>query len=231
MDLLNLFFPKKCVGCKKIGGYLCPNCFAKIDFGVSPICGVCSRPAVSGLTHPVCQKRYTIDGVFSSLVYKGITKKLVYQYKFEPYLFSLTPLLGELFYEGLIQQEAFFQARQGKMLLVPIPLHLSRLRKRGYNQASLLAKDIGIRFGIEYCEVLRRSRLTKTQVGLTQKERQENMKDAFSCDSVKDSLIKGITVFLVDDVLTSGATLNEAAKVLKRRGAGKVYGLTLAHGS
>lgn len=191
---------------------------------------MCSRPAVSGLTHPLCRTTRAIDGVFSSLVYQGITKKLIYQYKFAPYLSSLTPLLGELLYEGLIQQEALFKALEGNVVLVPIPLHKVRLRKRGYNQAALLAKDLGKRFQLPVLEVLERKQLTKTQVGLSQKERRQNMVEAFSC-SVREEELVGKTILLVDDILTSGATLAEAAKVLKKNGAGKVYGVTLAHGS
>ena len=225
-----MFFPKKCVGCKRSGGYLCTDCFARLDFSVSPICAVCSRPAVSGLTHPACKTRYSIDGVFSALVYQGIAKKLLYQFKFSPYLSDLAPLLGELFYEGLIQQEAFFQAKDGEdLVFLPIPLHPSRFRSRGYNQSLLLALDLGKRFQIPVTEMLQRKKRTPTQVGLSQDERRTNIVNAFQVTQKNEPLPK--TVFLVDDILTSGATLNEAAKVLKKGGVEKVWEVTLAHGS
>lgn len=191
---------------------------------------MCSRPAISGLTHPSCHKRYGIDGVFSSLVYKGVTKKLIYQFKFEPYLSDLSSTLGELLYEGIIQQEAFFKAQNSNAILVPIPLHKSRYRKRGYNQALLLAGDLGKRLAMPVRPLLTREKLTKTQVGLTLEERRENIKGAFALES-KELQLSEMTIFLVDDILTSGATLAEAAKVLKKAGAEKVWGITLAHGS
>ncbi len=230
MDLLGVFFPKRCVGCRRSGGYICADCFAKLDMSVSPICAVCSRLAISGITHPACRRRYTIDGVFSSLVYKGLTKRLIYQFKFAPYLSDLSSLLGELFYEGLIQQEAFIVAQKGNTLLVPIPLHPSRYRKRGYNQALLLAEDLGKRLGVPVRTVLTREKLTKTQVGLTQEQRRENIKGAFVFKTKGEDLTD-TTVFLVDDILTSGATLAEAAKILKKAGVKNVWGITLAHGS
>ncbi len=229
MDILEFFFPKRCVGCRKMGDYVCSGCFAKLNFTVTPICAVCSHPAVSGLTHPLCRRKYTIDGVFSSLVYQGVTKRLLAKYKFSPYLSSLTPFLGELFYDGLIQQEVFYQLLQKNIIIIPIPLHKTRFRQRGYNQSTLLAKEIGKKLGFPVLELLQRIKLMKTQVGLNQKERRENIRGVFSFIG-EEERIGGRTIFLVDDILTSGATLSEAAKVLKKKGAKNVYGLTLAHG-
>jgi ComF family protein len=228
VDLLGLFFPKKCISCKKFGAYLCPNCFARLDFDVALICGVCGRQAVSGLTHPTCRGRYTIDGIFASLVYKGITKELIYQFKFAPYLSDLSHELVELFYEGLIQQEMFMKILTNDALFVPIPLHAIRERSRGYNQANILAKKLATKFGVNMQQILSRIQKTSTQVGKTQKERRDNIKGVFSLNS--QSNLKNKTIFLIDDVVTSGSTMNEAAGVLKGAGAKAVYGLGLAHG-
>ncbi len=194
---------------------------------VTLICAVCGRQAVSGITHPICRGRYDIDGVFASLVYKGVAKRLIYQFKFEPYLTDLRHIVADLFYEGLIQQEAFFRIALDKAVLVPVPLHSQRERNRGYNQAEILAVDLGKRLGVPVKDILTRVKPTTSQVGKTQKERRENIKGVFQLRGTVDAK----TVLLVDDVLTSGATLNEAAKTLKKAGVKSVWGLALAHGT
>lgn len=229
MDILGFLFPKKCVNCHKFGDYLCTDCFAKLDFNVPLICAVCGRRAIGGLTHPGCQTKYSIDGVFASVIYRGITKKLVYQFKFQPNLRDLRLTIGDLFYEGLIQQEGFYQALEQGSCLVPIPLHSSRARERGYNQAVLLAEDLGKKLHLPVKGLLIRKNKTSSQVGKTEIERRENIKGAFE---VSGDLTKAIhTVFLIDDVVTSGATFNEAAGILKKAGVKRVWGLAFAHGA
>lgn len=102
------------------------------------------------------------------------------------------------------------------------------LRQRGYNQSLLLVKGLARKFPFPVNECLQRIRKTQTQVRLTKEERERNIKGAFA---VKKSMDLPKQVFLVDDVVTSGATLKEAAKVLKKAGVGKVWGVTLAHGN
>lgn len=193
---------------------------------VALICAVCGRQAVSGITHPICKRRHDIDGVFTSLVYRGVAKKLVYQFKFQPYLTNLRYIVSDLFYEGLIQQELFFKINHAHAVLVPIPLHTARERSRGYNQSEILATDLGKRLGLPVKNLLTRTKPTVSQVGKTQKERRENIKGVFALKGKVDAS----TVLLIDDVLTSGATMNEAAKTLKRAGVKEVWGLALAHG-
>ncbi len=231
MGLLDFIFPKRCVNCRKIGAYICSNCFAYISFNEAGTCIICQRPAIGGVTHPVCRGKYIPDGVFSSLVYKGVVKKLVYKFKYNPNLTDLKSVLGDLFYEGLIQKEEFYKVQNKNSALIPIPLYKSKLRKRGYNQSFILAKGLSKRLNIELLDCLDRVRDTKTQVGLKKEERETNIKGAFAVKKEFVEKVKGLSqVFLIDDVVTSGATLKEAAKVLKKAGVKKVYGITLAHG-
>jgi competence protein ComFC len=213
-----------------MGSYICPNCFTYIKFHEAGICIVCQRQAIGGLTHPVCQNKYTPDGVFSSLVYTGVVKKLVYKFKYNPNLTDLKTTLTDLFYEGLIQKEAFYKVNTQYSVLVPIPLFKGKLRKRGYNQSEILAKSLIGKLGLKVLNCLERVRDTKTQVGLKKEERETNIKGAFRIHNSKFKVQDFSQVFLVDDVMTSGATLKEAAKVLKKAGVGKVYCITLAHG-
>jgi competence protein ComFC len=194
-------------------------------------CTVCQRQALGGMTHPVCKTRYSIDGVFPSLVYKGVVKKLIYVFKYPPYLTDLQSQLIDLFYEGIIQKEYFMSLVQKPSIFIPIPLHQSKYRKRGYNQSALLADGLAKRFDFSVVECLKRVKHTKTQVGLSKEDRKENITDAFALKfEIADLAKQYKQVFLVDDVVTSGATLREAAKVLKRAGFQKVWGVTLAHG-
>lgn len=153
---------------------------------------------------------------------------------------SLQELLVDLFYEGLIQKEMFHKALQdpstGKPVLVPIPLHRSRERQRGYNQARILARGIANKLRLRVLDLLVRKKDTRAQVGLKQKDRRENVKGAFSLSPHPPAPLSGApaggsqypNIFLIDDVLTTGATLSEAARILKRHGAKKVWGITLA---
>src|SRR5882762_4058758 len=107
MGLLDVFFPKRCVQCKKIGDYLCADCFSTLSFDSQQLCLVCNGNSLDGFTHPACQGRYHIDGAFCGLTYKYVMKKLIYTFKYQPYLTDLGEFLTPFLYEGLIQQEAF----------------------------------------------------------------------------------------------------------------------------
>lgn len=190
------------------------------------ICLVCNKGSIDGLTHPGCRGKYTIDGAFCAVAYKGIVKKLIYNFKYKPYLADLKNTLVELFYESIIQQEIFQQVYKSSPILLPIPLHPKRLRKRGYNHAQLLAESLSEKLKLRLIEVLQRTKDTKSQFGLKLKDRKENIKDAFILNS--KFIIRDSNIFLVDDILTTGSTLLEAARILKKNGAKKVWGLTLA---
>lgn len=194
-------------------------------------CLICNLPAIDGKTHPRCFSKYAIDGTFASLSYKGVVKKLVYTFKYPPYLTSLEPQLSDLLYEGIIQKEELYTLLSRSSVFLPIPLHGKKYRKRGYNQSMLLANSLGKRLEIPVMNCLQRIKETKTQVGFTKDERQKNIKGAFSLNpKCIQQIGKYEQVFLIDDVVTSGATLKEAANVLKRSGVKYVWGITLAHG-
>jgi len=191
------------------------------------ICLACNRGSIDGLTHPGCQGKYTIDGAFSAIAYKGIVRKLIYNFKYKPYLADLKKSLVELFYESIIQQEIFQKIYASSPILVPIPLHRKRLNKRGYNHAKLLAEGLSRKLNLRFIDVLRRSKDTKSQFGLKLKDRRDNIKNAFSI-LPNVPIIQLPNILLVDDILTTGSTLLEAARILKKNGASRVWGLTLA---
>lgn len=229
MNFLDFIFPKRCVICKKFGSYLCENCLIKLSFDVKNYCLVCDKPTYNNLTHPACYSKYSIDGCFSALTYNKTTKKLIYNFKYKPFLTDLKNVLGGLFYESIIQNENFQkELEKGEWIFAPIPLYSLKLRKRGYNQSEILAKALSEKFNFPTFNILKRTRDTKTQFKLSKKDRLGNIKNAFEILNKKSSIINNKRIFLVDDVVTTGATLIEAANVLKRAGAKRVLGLTLA---
>lgn len=188
---------------------------------------MCERSSINGLTHPTCHTKYTIDGVFSILYYSKVAHILLYAFKYKPYVSDLTDVLVDLFYEGLIQNEMFNKILDKQNnILVPIPLHSNKYRRRGYNHAELLSTGLGKKLGLRMETSLVRVKNTRSQFTLDKKQRSENMKDAFSVRTI----VKGKTIFVVDDLVTTGSTLREATKVLKQNGATNVWAVTLFRG-
>jgi ComF family protein len=226
---LDLIFPKKCLGCGKTGGYFCSDCLNLISLDPARICPVCERPSLGGFTHPGCLRPSSLDGLTAVFAYKGLIKKAIKKLKYK-FVSDLTSDLIELFLSFCGEDKAFSDfCQQKKVFLVPIPLHSSRLRWRGFNQAELLGKMITENLGIVFLpDLLIRTKKTKPQVDLNEEERQKNILGAFSVNPNWKLEIENWKFVLFDDVWTSGATLREAAKVLKRNGAKKVWGLTMA---
>lgn len=205
VGILDFLFPKYCVNCKKLGSYLCSDCFSYISFS----------------------EQNTNSRYFSAIAYKGVVRKLIFQFKYKPYLSDLRTVLGELFYESLIQQEEFMKILETNPILVPIPLHKSKLQKRGYNHAQILAEDLAKRLDLSHVDLLKRIKKTSSQFGLKKEERKKNVAGAF--EVVSNALMSQFTnIVLVDDILTTGATMLEATRVLKKAGVKRVWGLALA---
>lgn len=229
--IVSILYPKRCVRCKKHGDYICDNCLSTISFLNSQLCAVCQKGSIDGLTHPKCVTRLSIDGIISSIAYRGIVKKLIYQFKYPPYLSDLKSVLGKLLYEGLIQEEAFnaFVLRKN-VWVVSVPLHTAREKKRGYNQSELLGKELSASIKKPFVKgLLIRKIQTKPQFELKRGERVKNILGAFQLNPKFKNNLKGANIIIVDDITTTGATLRECAKVLKANGVKKVLGVTLAH--
>ncbi len=221
-SLVDFIFPKKCVGCGKFGEYFCSKCFSKIEYVENPVCPVCQRQAVGGRTHPKCQTRYSLDGLVVACRYRNPVKVAIQKVKYR-WVYDIEKVLVDL-----LATQIYKFAIPQKVILVPVPLHKKRKNWRGFNQAEILAKDLSKKFKVNYSEILIRSRETKTQVGLKRDERKENVRGAFELRRGAD--VSGRNVILVDDVYTSGATMAECAKVLKKSGAKSVWGMAVALG-
>ncbi len=155
--------------------------------------------------------------------YEGPFREAIHRWKYQGKTY-LTPLLGEWMARGVFEH---WEA-DGFDLVIPVPLHLHRLRARGFNQALLLAKELGRRTGIPYLKrVLEKSKPTVPQVSLSGAEREKEIRGAFRLSG--EERVRGKCILLVDDVFTTGATVNECARILLSGGAKRVDVLTLAH--
>jgi len=220
INLLDFIFPRRCVTCGDFGSYICAKCRDKIVYVQNPVCPVCQRQAIGGRTHPGCMTRYGLDGLIVGFAYRGSVKLAVRKIKYK-WVSDVAELLVSLFAKNLWKFSI-----PAEYILVPIPLHAKRKNWRGFNQAELICKILSSRFGVEVRNLLIRTLETKTQVGLSRQERRSNIKGAFE---VRGSVPSG-AVILVDDVYTTGATMAEACKTLKKASKVEVWGMAIALG-
>lgn len=238
---LNLFFPSGCINCQKEGSYLCQDCLSLIDIPQNQYCPFCYPPKIvlDGRICYLCRKKgKKLAGLFFAAPYQNfIIKKLIRQFKYEPYLKGLAKTLSSLIIEHLQlfgKKPDFFQA-----ILVPIPLTKKRLKWRGFNQAEELAKELSLFLPGRLAklkeagrniplanDILLKIKETLPQVELSGKEREENIKGAFICKNPDKA--RGKKILLVDDVFTTGSTMEECARVLKMAGAKEVWGIVVA---
>ncbi len=215
------FFPRRCVGCGKVGDFLCPECLGKLPRLLKPLCPSCGRPQASGIVCSDCRRRQTvIDGIRSLFRFDDVIRNAIHQLKYRN-LKAISPCLAELLADYIRSNTLPGEA------LVCVPLHPRRLRERGYNQSSLLARELGRRINLPVIEdCLIRIKQAQPQVrAVSIEERRRNVADAFVC---RDERVSGKQIILIDDVCTSGATLESCAAALKSKGATSVWGLTLA---
>ena len=224
MNLLDIIFPKKCLECDVVGEYICSNCIYKVR---SPklVCLECNKPSIDGFTHTKCQKKHGLNGLVSLWNYDGVIRKALLALKYK----YATEVAKELIsYIGTELESKKFILGQ-RAILVSIPLHWYRENYRGFNQSEILGKEVAKKMGWKFLsDLLVKKKLTPPQVGLKGKTREQNIQGVFSLNSNHYSLVPSASFILFDDVCTTGSTLKEAAKVLKRNGAEKVWGLTVA---
>jgi ComF family protein len=218
---LNLIFPQKCLGCGEEGELLCRACQKNLVKIIPPICPRCGRPQSSGILCPSCVSwQASIDGIRSPLKFTGLTREVIHQLKYK----NLRSLSGPL---ANLLKEYFTANPLPAEVLVPVPLHPRRLKERGYNQSSLLARELASILNLPVIEgsLLRVKFISPQARTESVEERHRNVKDAFEC---RDSRLQNRQVLLIDDVSTSGATLDACAQALKTKGARSVWGLVLA---
>jgi ComF family protein len=218
---LDLLFPQWCIGCGREGNYICDKCRQSLPRVLSPICPRCGKPQSDGALCPACgESSPGIDGIRSPFLFDGVIRKAVHELKYHN-IKTLAEPMAELLYDYLLENQV-----PGE-ILVPVPLHSKRLRERGYNQSALLAKQLGRLTGMTVIDgcLIRRQHTPPQARTANIEERRTNVINAFSCSNRE---LEGKQVILIDDVTTSGTTLNACAETLKKSGAASVWGLVMA---
>lgn len=205
--LLDLLYPPRCGGCNETGaGWWCPNCAAKTHL-LNSLDAIHDIPLSDGSSIQVV----------SAAIYAPPLREGIHRFKYEA-----QPQLADAF--GALMSDAWRNSGMQADAFVPVPLHASRRRERGYNQSESLARVMSRRLNIPLHHWLKRVRPTDQQAHLGAHERIANVKDAFEADSH----VNAKQIALVDDVLTTGATLAECAIALRNAGAAGVRAITLA---
>jgi competence protein ComFC len=232
---LSFVYPEICQLCKENRatppeGFVCSKCRAKVKPITAPFCDRCGLPYEGAInTAFECGNCRELDLKFSyarsAVLARDLLLETIHHYKYNRALW-LEPFLIDLFVAGARSD----LARSKWDLIVPVPLHATKLREREFNQAERLGRGLSKATGIPLAkDVVRRVIPTRTQTQLTREQRQANMRKAFSFDPARR--LKGERVVLVDDVLTTGATTSACAKALLAAGAAEVCVWTVARGT
>ncbi|MCD4756587.1 hypothetical protein K8R20_03160 [bacterium] len=218
--MLDFLFPTYCINCGSIGNYLCPLCIKKMKRTL-PECYVCRKLSSGYITHRECNK-YNLNKLFVGWEYGHIPKKILSQYKYR-YAYKLSKILSTLLIK---QTEAtgFSKNITPRTTLIPIPLHYSHEKERGFNQSSLLADHLSQHYKCRVdSNILKRTGENKYQSQQEVSDRTKLSEDIFKINRN----IVGEDIILVDDVISTGTTLNRACQTLK---GNNIYAITLFRG-
>lgn len=234
--LKDLIFPVFCLSCQKEGYWLCPECLPKIKIEPQFFCPHCYQDNEDGRACLPCRPFSFLDGAVAVFSYENeLVAKMIQLLKYQ-YIEEMAEVFGKLIEDfskaGAGLKGCSLLKKEGikgwlEFVILPVPLHRRRYLERGFNQAELLAQVWARHFGRPVLKnILVRHRFTKTQVGLSGEERRQNITGVFA---IKSSLpAEAEKIVLVDDVFTTGSTLQECARVLKEAGAREVWGVTIA---
>ena len=216
---LDLLFPLRCLGCSKEGSALCQACQLSLRVLVPPYCSICAQPSDGSKCRRCAQSPLPIDGIRAPYLMEGVIREAIHSLKYRNFR-GIGADLGRLLAEYLESNSLPVD------ILAPVLMHKGRLHKRGYNQAALLAEELGKRVGLPVNRnLLVRTKDSAPQVSLSNRaERARNVEGSFRCVAG----VHGQRVLLVDDVATTGSTLSACALALKEGEAQSVWGLALA---
>lgn len=218
---LDILFPQFCIGCGKAGAFLCHSCLQSLPYLESPVCPRCGRPQIYGeLCRDCCDWHTDIDGIRAPFRFEGIIRSAIHELKYHN-LRAISRKLAEMMSEYLKYNSLYYD------IIIPVPLHTKRFRERGYNQSALLAREMGkiLDLPVDERSLIRNKYILPQARTVSVEERRQNVIGVFYChaDRLQDK-----RVLLIDDVATSGATMDACATVLKSAGAITVWGLALA---
>ncbi len=219
---LDLVLPPLCVVCGRVNTWLCLPCAEEIPLAHHPICPRCGDSwADEGVCDRCRRTPLCVVPIRSAFVFKDAVRDAIHALKYRNGREVAEPMAWRM-------AQAWYQQQLHGDVLVPVPLFLDREAERGYNQATLLARALAPQIGVPVeAGLVFRVRPTRSQARLGVAERWVNVKGAFACSEVVD--LSGVRVMLIDDVATTGATLDACAVALLTRGARSVSAFTLAH--
>ena len=228
-EVLDALYPPRCAACAQVGyKYWCADCLSRISYIAPPVCAKCGTPIDPEGFCPSCPVHPLLpEAVRAAAHYEGAVKEAIHRLKYaaKP---AVAPALAQLLIQAW--HSALSEPLRAAQGVIPIPIHRERERERGFNQSVLLARHFCHAVGLPlWDDVLVRAVYRQPQVGLNAAQRAQNVKDAFRV--VRSEEVAGKRVLLMDDVWTTGSTLNEAARALLQVGAAHVFALTVAHES
>lgn len=226
---IDLFFPKFCFYCKKESDYLCEDCVALLEILEYNFC-LCEKPQrlPDAGKCKRCQWK-KLNGLYFALPYQNLfAKKLIHQFKYNPQVKELAKTLASIIitHFNLLEKSLKFGI---DFILAPVPLTNRKKKERGFNQSQELCKELNQFLEISLiADCLLKTKDTPPQIELQKKERLKSQREVFLVKNNEN--IKEKKILLVDDVYTTGATMEECARILKEAGAKEVWGLAIARG-
>lgn len=229
--ITNLIFPKKsvCIFCKKPLLFIeeheiCKDCMSKLMYLSPPLCDICGKPLAD--LNNLCQEckcsQIYFEKAASVFHYAGLIQSMIYRLKYDGDKDIACPI--GLFMSHEVKGRGWHRDLE---MIIPVPLHAERLYQRGFNQSLLLSEIIGRECRLDVRDdILKRIRYTESQINFSKFDRIINVKNAFYIENNKSVINKKILI--VDDIMTTGATLNECSRILKQAGAKEVYCITVA---
>lgn len=231
--IFEIIFPNRCLTCRQMighGGIFCNEDWKKLQFITDPQCNICAHPfdfsydiSDKLLCHKCLQNPPSFDSTAVIFRYNEQIKKIIFDLKYYDAT-HLSNKFSELILAKLKADIASYD------LIIAVPLHKSRLRQRKFNQSILLTRSIlkhakNLKF---YPDILVRKKYTQAQARLSQKDRLQNLQNSFEINPKYKNLLKGKNILLIDDVMTTGATAENCAQVLKKYGCGKIKAVAIA---
>lgn len=217
MSLLDFIFPKKCVGCGVVWDYLCKDCKRQLQPHME-ICPGCHRYSRDYQTCLDCRQQwdFVLDGILIPFSYSWFLKKIILKLKYYHKKSVVDFLVDRVCLAISVNNILSDKIQKGRVVISGIPSYwYRRYFVKWYNQSFLLAKNLSKKLGIQYIEVLKKNKSTKSQASLDRQWRLANLKNAFSLADKNHTLSHIDTLILVDDVTTTWSTMNEVAKLIK----------------